>query len=194
MVLNWLKNRAKKRHVAEKLYKIAAIHARHPVFYQRLMVPDSMSGRYELLCLHIFLLLERLRAENTDTSKKISRSLTDILLEELEHAYRDNGFQDSSITENIKKLIGGFYERTVRYREAVQSGNKTKLSNQLNQYIFWNKSNETRQPEYICAEHLALYILAAHAHLQTTSMKDITMGQFSFLSPVIDGDATNPRL
>ncbi len=187
MLFNWLKNRAKKRQIAENIYAVAANQARHPHFYQTLMVPDSITGRYELLCLHVFLLLERLREEKTPIARSISQNLTEILVKELERAYRDNGFRDLSIPKNVKKLIGGFYERAGYYKICVAQNDKTTLSNHLKHYIYrTNQSKEGTQPEHDCASELALYTLAAHAHLKKRTMEEIKTVNFAFLSPEVD--------
>ena len=187
MLFNWLKNRAKKRQIAENIYAVAASHARHPYFYQNLMVPDSITGRYELLCLHVYLLLERLKEQDSLKAQAISQTLTDILVKELERAYRDNGFQDLSIPKNVKKLIGGFYERARHYRACVCQNNKTALSDHLNEYIYrTNQSQTSPQPEHDYASKLALYTLAAHAHLKTLAMEEIETANFAFLSPELD--------
>ena len=41
------------------LYATAVAQARQEVFYRRLGVPDSIDGRFDLLALHLWLLLRR---------------------------------------------------------------------------------------------------------------------------------------
>ncbi len=52
-------------HVADAfpLYTAAVAQARQPVFYTRLGVPDTVDGRFELVAVHVFLILQRLKAE-----------------------------------------------------------------------------------------------------------------------------------
>lgn len=176
MIFKWLKNRAEKRQRAENIYKQAANHARDPYFYHGFQVPDSITGRYELLCVHIYLLLERLR--HVDASRELSQQLTEILVKELERAYRDNGFRDLSIPKNIKKLIAGFYGRADAYKTGIRRNSVPALSEAINTYIYDRNpvSNEI-------VRQLAVYMLAAHAHLQSVSIEDIEAANFAFISP-----------
>lgn len=176
MLFKWLKNRAEKRRHAENIYNKAATHARHPYFYQALQVSDSITGRYELLCVHIYLVLERLRRE--EGQSELSQQITEILVKELERAYRDNGFRDLSIPKNIKKLIAGFYQRAEAYKAGIAQSSTQRLADAINTYIYANNSAVEER-----ANKFAVYMLAANAHLQSISIKEIKNADFAFISP-----------
>lgn len=181
MLFKWLKNRAEKRQSYENIYWLAANHARHPLFYETYCVPDSITGRYELLCIHIYLLLERLRHE--EDQRELSQALTEILVKELERAYRDNGFRDLSIPKNIKMLIAGFFERAGSYKEGIRGKNIDKLAGSLNQYVFQGKGDGPLDEN---AKKLGIYMLAASEHLMRTPVSDIEKANFAFISPDMD--------
>lgn len=69
-MLNWLRTRALDRRKAEELYGAVVAQARDPAFYRALGVADSPEGRYEMIVLHLFLLLERLRADAPATTAR----------------------------------------------------------------------------------------------------------------------------
>ncbi len=176
MLFKWLKNRAEKRQRAENIYMLSANHARHPLFFQDYQVPDSITGRYELLCIHVYLLLERLRCE--ERYRDLSQQLTEILVKEIERAYRDSGFQDLSIPKNIKKLIAGFYERTNAYKNGVRQNSAEKLANSVNEYVYAGQLDVNQN-----AYKLSIYMLAAHTHLNSVAVTDIYEANFAFISP-----------
>lgn len=178
MLFKWLKNRAEKRQSYENIYTLAANHARHPLFYQDYCVADSITGRYELLCLHVYLLLERLRHD--ENQRHISQALTEILVKELERAYRDNGFQDLSIPKNIKMLIAGFYERATSYKNAIAAQDLEQLAHNLNLYVYQGKNHSSVDDRAI---RLAIYTQAANDHLKTIPLDDFETGNFAFISP-----------
>ncbi len=178
MVFKWLKNRAEKRQVYENIYWLAANHARNPLFYESYSVADSITGRYEMLCVHVFLLLERLR--NEESSRNLSQELTEILVKELERAYRDNGFRDLSIPKNIKMLIAGFFERATSYKTALRANNQEQLAGLINKYVYQGQGDVPIANE---ARKFAIYMLAANAHLKTVPVSDIEKANFAFISP-----------
>jgi cytochrome b pre-mRNA-processing protein 3 len=52
---------AARRQIAGQLYQAAVGHARAPFWYRELGVPDTPEGRFEMIALHVALLLRRLR-------------------------------------------------------------------------------------------------------------------------------------
>ena len=62
-MLTWLKERAARRETASELYGVVVARAREPLFYRDWGVPDTPEGRYEMVALHLVLVLERLRVE-----------------------------------------------------------------------------------------------------------------------------------
>lgn len=175
-MFNWLKNRAEKRRKANNLYSLAANHARHPDFYLTHQVSDSITGRYELLCLHVYLLLEALR--NSGAEEELSQMLTEILVKELERAYRDSGFRDLAIPKNIKRLIAGFYERARAYRAGIKSPRAGELAEAINHYVYTGATAVDNR-----AESLARYVISAHNELAGFSRAEIENADFAFISP-----------
>ena len=51
-----------RREVAERLYRDLVKQARTPLFYRDLGVPDTPEGRFEMVGLHVALVVRRLRA------------------------------------------------------------------------------------------------------------------------------------
>lgn len=178
-MFKWLRNRAEKRRSANKLYSLAATHARHPEFYQSFQVPDSITGRYEMLCIHIYLLLERLRKDSSDD--ELSQMLTEVMVKELERAYRDSGFRDLAIPKNIKRLVAGFYERAGAYKGGIRQGNRRDLAEALNHYVYTGATTVDAR-----AENLTNYMLAAYDALSQYRIDDIENSNFIFIPPEIN--------
>ena len=178
-MFKWLRNRAEKRRRANNLYSLAANHARHPNFYQSFQVPDSITGRSELLCIHIYLLLERLRSESNDD--ELSQMLTEVMVKELERAYRDSGFRDLAIPKNIKRLVAGFYERAGAYKAGIRQGNRRDLAEAINHYVYTGATTVDAR-----AENLTNYMLGAYSALSQQRIKDIENSSFTFITPEID--------
>ena len=53
-----------------ELYHACITQARQPVFYERLGVPDTLDGRFDMLLLHVFLTVRRLK-DNQPAQQKL---------------------------------------------------------------------------------------------------------------------------
>src|SRR5262249_22506869 len=61
-MLAWLKSGRERRQVARSLYGSSVTAARAATFYADWGVPDTLAGRFEMVALHVALLLHRLAA------------------------------------------------------------------------------------------------------------------------------------
>ena len=62
-MLRWLRQRAHERRTACELYGSILSQARTQGFYRDLGTPDTVVGRFEMLALHVVLVLQRLQNE-----------------------------------------------------------------------------------------------------------------------------------
>ena len=103
--------------LAERLYDWAVIRARSPSLYTECGVPDTIEGRFELLTLHIVVLLNRLRQEN-DGSARTSQALFDLYVSHLDGAMREMGVGDLAMGKRMRSLGEIFYGRAQAYEAA----------------------------------------------------------------------------
>lgn len=108
---------------ALRLYKAAMDAARLPVFYKTLGVPDTMDGRFDLLMLHVFLILNRLNADKPE-SDELAQALFDICFEDIDQALRESGVGDMKIAKHMKKMMLAFNGRMHAYDTALNAGKK----------------------------------------------------------------------
>ena len=57
------KPRAPPRGTIEAIYGMIVTQAREPLFYRDLGVPDTVNGRFDLLVLHLWMVLRRLKSD-----------------------------------------------------------------------------------------------------------------------------------
>jgi cytochrome b pre-mRNA-processing protein 3 len=119
--------------IATILYDKAIAQTRHPYFYTDLMVEDNLDGRFDLLTLHIFLLLYQLGKEKK-TNKKLSQSLFDIMFFEMDRALRELGVSDMAIGKRIKAMGEAFYGRVAAYEGALRGEDDLKAALVRNLY------------------------------------------------------------
>ena len=96
-------DRRRNRANAEKLYGAIVAQARLPVFYQGLGVPDMLEGRFLVLSLHLFAVLQRLKAEGAQAFA-LAQELTDRFSADMETVLREIGVGDLSVPKKVRGL------------------------------------------------------------------------------------------
>ena len=88
--------------------------ARAPVFYTELGVPDTFDGRFEMVALHLHLVLLRLRRDG-DAAAEFSQGVFDIVTGHFDEALRESGVGDMSVGKRVKDMTRGLYGRLSAY-------------------------------------------------------------------------------
>jgi len=140
------------------LYGAIVAQARQPVFYAELGVPDTVDGRYEMLMLHAFLLLHRLKGE-ADEVRAGGQKVFDLMFEDMDRSLRELGVGDLTVPKKIKKMASAFYGRTAAYDSAL-SGEDGELEAALERNVFGGDSGKDRR-----SARLAAYVRATSAAL-----------------------------
>ena len=98
------------KRIAAELYSGVVTAARAPAFYAELGVPDTVEGRYEMIVLHVVLLLRRMRQPGAG-QKRLSQALVDFMAADLDRSIRELGVGDMSVGKFMKRLGEGLYGR-----------------------------------------------------------------------------------
>lgn len=120
---------------------IAALHqrivaaARHPDLYGSLQVPDTLEGRFEVLTLHVVLVLEALRRLDAPADE-VGQELVDEVFRQLEASLREMGVGDVVVPKRMKALAQAFYGRARAYDAALASGDETALAAALARNVY----------------------------------------------------------
>ena len=108
------------RGAGAELYDAALAQARRPALYGPRGAPDTVEGRFELLTLHVILVIERLRGEG-EAAARSSQALFDIYCSNLDGALREMGVGDLTVGKRMRALGGAFYGRAQAYRGAFEA-------------------------------------------------------------------------
>jgi cytochrome b pre-mRNA-processing protein 3 len=117
----WIRERKNLRSSVQLIYASVVAQARQPAFYRHLGVPDSLEGRYEMITLHLFLILERLREEGPQCQRP-ARALVERFVTDMDDCMRELGVGDLTVPKKVKRAAAGIFERTSAYRTALESG------------------------------------------------------------------------
>src|SRR5215475_6045015 len=107
---------------AAMLYAAIVERSRDPRFYAEAGVPDSLDGRFEMLALHVYLVLRRLRAAGPP-AEAMAQALADALFADLDANLREMGAGDLGVGRRVKTMATGFYGRVAAYERGQTTGN-----------------------------------------------------------------------
>lgn len=103
---------------AFRLYESAIRQSRAPVFHSRLGVTDTIDGRFDVLVLHVFLILEAMKRDGA-RSAALAKDFVTTVFDGFDDALREMGVSDFGMARRIKAMANAFYGRMEAYGEAL---------------------------------------------------------------------------
>ncbi len=134
MIAGWFR-KDQTQSQAETLFEGLNEQARRPEFYERARAPDTVEGRFEVLALHMFLIIRRLKRD-APASDRLSAAIQEVFFRRLDHALRELGVGDLSIGRKIRGLAEAFYGRASAYEKAMGDGARDAISAALARNVF----------------------------------------------------------
>jgi len=116
-----LTSRKSVRSAAELAYRQIVDQARQAVFFAERGVPDTLDGRFELVCLHAFLYLHRLKRERP-AATALAQAVFDTMFADFDRALREMGTGDLSVGRQVKRMAQAFYGRIRAYEDGIAAG------------------------------------------------------------------------
>jgi cytochrome b pre-mRNA-processing protein 3 len=151
-VLKHLQRSTACKALARRLHATFVAQARKPDFFGRFRVPDTMDGRFDLMTLHGWLVLERLGPE-----PDLAQALIDEVFAGFEEALRQLGSGDMGMNRRLKIMANAFYGRLQAYRG---SSSLEDLTEAIWRNLY--RGNEDRRADAIV---MATYAYSARSHL-----------------------------
>lgn len=158
------------------LYRAIVAQGRLPVFYSDLCVPDSVDGRFDLITLHIFLSVRRLKREG-EAAKDLAQDLSEIFFADMDLNLRELGASDIGVGRRVKRMIEGYYGRALAYEAALDG-----QGDRLEEVLARNLYGTTEVSEAVLAD-LVAYVCAADLDLQGQSWAKLSKGLIEFPQP-----------
>lgn len=140
--------------VVDRIYGQIVAAARQPALYSRWSVPDTPLGRFEMIGLHLFLVLHRAKGAD-GLLKEVCQELTDEFFREVEHSIRELGIGDLGVPKRMKMFSRMFYGRTLAYDEALDRRDQAALEAAIARNV------RPDEPAWEGAGALAAYVRAA---------------------------------
>lgn len=164
-MLKVLARSAARKQTIARLHAATVGRARAPVFFTKFGVPDTIDGRFDLLTLHAWMVLERLRNEKMGD---LAQGFMDTLFIGFDEGLRDLGAGDMGMGRRMKKIADAFYGRLSSYEA---SHDAAALSGALQRNLYRGGGEAAH------ADAVAGYIESAKAHV---ARSDIAAGNLDF--------------
>jgi cytochrome b pre-mRNA-processing protein 3 len=171
------KPRIAPRGTIEAIYGMIVTQAREPLFYRDLGVPDTVNGRFDLLVLHLWMVLGRLKS--LPGGAGLSQALFDRFCNDMDDNLREMGVGDLTVPKRMQAFGEAFYGRSAAYDLALTAGEEP-LAQALCKNILNGEGIEN-------ARQLALYAksaIAALAGLNEATLQSVSaIESWKFPSP-----------
>ncbi len=162
---------------ARALYAAVVAQARRPVFYRGFAVADTPAGRFEMIAVHAFLLLHRLKAEGT-AAGALAQEVFDAMFADMDQNLREMGIGDLAVGKRVKRLAQGFYGRIAAYERGVENADPAVLAAALRRNLYGDATAEDAQ-----LAAMTDYMRRQVAALAAQSMDELRAGRVTFEPP-----------
>jgi cytochrome b pre-mRNA-processing protein 3 len=141
---------------AETLYHRIVDQARRPELYRALGVPDTLDGRFEMLALHLYVVLHRLRRAGGDAAcAPLAQALADRLIVDLDANLRQMGAGDLGVGRRVRQMAEAFNGRLAAY-DAGLAGGASALEQAVRRNVYG-----TTEPTHLQVVAMAAYLRAS---------------------------------
>lgn len=169
MLRFWRQKKQESEELSFTYYQMLVQQVRKQWFYTDLHVDDTPFGRFEVMTIHLFLFLRRLKQEKNALAQEISQKISDFFVIDLDESLRELRISETKMAKQFNKFIQGFYGRLIAYDRAFEEGDAT-LKEVVHRNLYAGEVGKESQIEAV-----ADYIRRQAVFLQ---QQDLTILQF----------------
>jgi cytochrome b pre-mRNA-processing protein 3 len=171
------KPRMPPRGTIEAIYGMIVTQAREPLFYRDFGVSDTVNGRFDLLLLHLWLVLRRIRP--IEGGAELAQALFDRFCDDMDANLREMGVGDLAVPKRMQAFGEAFYGRMAAYDMALTEGEAALAQALCKNILNGEKIEQGRQ--------IASYATATIAALAKLDDATLLAASFRFPSLVPEG-------
>ncbi len=180
-MFRWFAGRAARKEAAEKIYDSIVAQSRNPGFYLHCSVPDTLSGRFDMLVIHMFIVLQILKIGGRE-GQLLAQEIVEAFIREMDTMVRDLGVSDRNVPKEVRKIAQLFYGQLLAYSTTMQRNDIPGLAEEI-----WKsfQSAEASVEQQVAADDLAQYIVQSIKNIQEMPLNMLLQGNIRF--PEIGG-------
>jgi cytochrome b pre-mRNA-processing protein 3 len=177
-MLTQIKRWTDRRQKARSLYGSIVTQARARGFYAHWGVPDTAEGRFEMVALHVVVVLQRL-AQAGEPGWHLSRALTEAFAVDVDDNLREMSVGDLAVPRHVKRAVRALYDRHSVYGAALAALDDGPLLAAIRTRLGGAGASEGLDARRICA-----YIREAGHRLDLLPSDEVLAGRIAW--PQID--------
>ena len=158
--------------------------ARLPIFYEQYRVADTPDGRFDIIMLHVFLILRRLK-DDDERCKAMGQAVFDFMFRDMDQNLREMGVGDIGVSYRIKDMAKAFYGRIAAYEKGLDEPKTKMLEAALDRNLYRGNNLE---PALIFT--MAEYVRGQDKKLTMQTRDRFLAGCVDFSSPPAISEAT----
>jgi cytochrome b pre-mRNA-processing protein 3 len=145
--------------------------ARTAALYIDFGVADTVTGRFEMVTLHVILVLDRLERAG-EAARPLGQAVFDLYVKDMDRSLRELGIGDLGVPKRMKKMAQAFYGRHDMYRQALSAGDAALLTDAIARNVYAG----ARPPAAaaLAAYALASRVLPVNSTTGTAAFADLT--------------------
>ena len=164
------------RGTIDAIYGMIVTQAREPLFYRDLGVPDTVNGRFDLIVLHLWMVLRRLGKIAGMTEP--AQALFDRFCADLDDNLREMAVGDLAVPKKMQAFGEAFYGRIAAYDVALTDSPEA-LAQAISRNVLDGGGIEN-------ARRIAAYATAHIAALENLDAAELTRASWSFSLPRLE--------
>lgn len=153
------------------VYNAIVAQSRQPVFYAEWGVPDTVTGRFDMISLHMALVFRRMRGG--EQTRNFSQAVFDLFFKDMDRSLREMGVGDLGVPKRIQKMGNLFFGLLAAINEAMDRGDREALALVLSRNLFDGA-------ELDHARTLADYMIEQDKTLAAQQTAEISAGKITF--------------
>jgi cytochrome b pre-mRNA-processing protein 3 len=175
-MFRWFSGRAARREAAETIYDSIVAQSRDPAFYMRCGVPDTLSGRFDMLVIHMFVVLQILKLGGRE-GQLLAQEIVEAFVREMDTMVRDLGVQERNIPREVRKIAQLFYGQLLAYSTTLARNDLKGLAGEV-----WRsfQSSEAGRDAPIAADAIAYYMRQSIRNIQEMPLNMLLQGDIAF--------------
>lgn len=120
-----------------QLYTAAVMAARDPWFFGPAVgVPDTLDGRFDLVGLHVGVLIRRLHRDPDPRGAEAAQAVFDAMFLDMDMSLREMGVGDMSVGKRVKRMWEAFHGRAQAYAAALDADDRAALEAAVARNVF----------------------------------------------------------
>jgi cytochrome b pre-mRNA-processing protein 3 len=151
--------------IPREIYGAVMAQSRDRAFYTVFGLPDTVTGRLEMLCLHLFLVGHAFARSSNAAAAMLSQEIFDLFVDDLDRALRELGIGDAAVPKRKRRMIRAYYGQIEAYARPLEDNDPAELAKRLDERLYGGSNP-------VAAADLAAYMLDARRLLEQSGRID----------------------